>query len=326
MARRSISNRKAGAEARVYKASDVHKRRIDRNARPEAKRKPAPEVPAEEEPQREPGRTQFMNFPEVLPETEPSQPAVEQTAGERSADAPAKKAEVDQAVDQDAKVKTGKVAQVPLKASSKGESASDAADEAVDDTQDAASKAPTVRRVRSKVASMQPSKLRIAIIIVAVVAVVTAVVAGAWYWNRVLRFDDHADLQGTWYIAGSTATVTIDENSIHLTDDTAYEYTIDEAEKTIDVSLGLMEGKSYYEFSDDRQSVVISENGGYGSAINSHDLPVGDGIIALSREPSTLAVICKQVGDFVAPQMEAAEEQARIAAEEAEEEEDEEVY
>lgn len=92
----------------------------------------------------------------------------------------------------------------------------------------------------------------------AVVALVVIVVA-AFSWDRWLRYDDAADLQGQWRIADTTGLVTIDEGSIHLTEKEAYAYTVDAGAKTLTFTFGDLSGQARYRFSADRTQVAIQD-------------------------------------------------------------------
>lgn len=62
---------------------------------------------------------------------------------------------------------------------------------------------------------------------------------------------------------GSTATVVIDGESIHLTDDVAYPYALDTGAKTIEYAFGNAAGSGRYRFSLDRSQLVIMDGAGY---------------------------------------------------------------
>ena len=92
----------------------------------------------------------------------------------------------------------------------------------------------------------------------AVLAIVVTVVA-VFSWGRWARYDDAADFQGMWYANGTTSIVTVDGEKIHLTDDVAYNYTLDTGAKTITFTFGQMEGHGRYRFSVDRSELVITD-------------------------------------------------------------------
>lgn len=107
----------------------------------------------------------------------------------------------------------------------------------------------------------QPKKrrwLRVAAILL-VVAIVA--ILAAFSWDRWFRFDDAADVQGSWQASGQAAVVVIDGEQMHLTDEVAYEYALDTGAKTIEFSFGKLTGSGTYRFSGDRQTLTIVEGG-----------------------------------------------------------------
>ena len=146
---------------------------------------------------------------------------------------------------------------------------------------------------------------------IAIIAVAALIVIGvaAFAFNRWGRFDDRADIQGTWYVLGTEVPVTIDGDVIRFNEDVAYQYEIDPREKTIKYTFGPMEGQGRYWFSADRKYLVITDGDGYTATSTTVDdlihafldfstatgggvveLPRGEGIIAFSRTPEPLAV------------------------------------
>lgn len=98
----------------------------------------------------------------------------------------------------------------------------------------------------------------LALLIVA--AVVAICVAFAYFrWNA---YDDATDIRGTWVVEGADGSATpivISEDSIRLTDDVAYSYTIDPDTKTLRFSFGNMSGSAKYRFSLDRDQLMIED-------------------------------------------------------------------
>lgn len=199
------------------------------------------------------------------------------------------------------------------------------------DDEDLSEARPQARRKLSR-------KARVAIIIGAIVLVAGIVVAALFVWNRWYRFDDHADMQGEWYVVGTTVPVTIDETSIHLTGDVTYNYEINAHDKTISYSFGTMKGQGRYWFSDDRKYLVITDGDEFTGSSTAIDdllhafkdltgkvsgseakLPEGEGIIAFSRAPDAdaLARQKKEAADKAAAEAAARQEAERRAAEEA---------
>lgn len=164
------------------------------------------------------------------------------------------------------------------------------------DSQDAAPVAPRRRR-----------RIRTWHVVAVVVALVlAALVAGAalFMWDRWYRYDDGADIQGTWYVVGTDTPIAVTGDSIEFTPDTTYSYTLDPAAKSLSFSLGNLDGQAHYAFAEDRSVLVIFDGEGYTrwgtagddlmrllmdvSAVSAGQavyLPEGDGIIALSRTP-----------------------------------------
>ncbi len=96
--------------------------------------------------------------------------------------------------------------------------------------------------------------------IVSVVLVALAVATSVLAWNQWLRYDDAADIQGTWRVEGSTATFTVTSSDIQLTSDVSYPYTLDTFAKTISFSFGNYEGGGSYVFSPERDVLTITES------------------------------------------------------------------
>ena len=153
---------------------------------------------------------------------------------------------------------------------------------------------------------------RTVVAVTAVIAVIIVAAIAIFAWNRWGRYDDRVDVQGQWYVVGTTTPVQIDETTIKLTDDVSYEYAIDQNEKTIKYRFGTMEGQGRYWFSDNRQYLVIADGKDYTGANTTVEdlvrqfteltatvtgqeikLPEGDGIIALSREADPKAQAAK---------------------------------
>ena len=150
-----------------------------------------------------------------------------------------------------------------------------------------------------KLPRLQPKTIALAaVMIVAVLAI------SVFVFNRWGRYDDHADLQGTWYVLGTEVPIEIDAETIKFNDEVSYHYEIDAREKTIAYTFGPMSGQGRYWFSDDRKHLVITDGDGYTAANTTVDdlvhafldfstatgggiveLPQGEGIIAFSREP-----------------------------------------
>lgn len=95
---------------------------------------------------------------------------------------------------------------------------------------------------------------------VSLVIITTLVIGiGLMAWNQWFRYDDTADIQGTWTIDGSSETITITDSEMIMTDDVSYTYSLDTFEKTITFSFEQYSGEGSYAFSFDRTTFVITE-------------------------------------------------------------------
>ena len=91
------------------------------------------------------------------------------------------------------------------------------------------------------------------------IVAVLAIATGLLSWNQWLRYDDAADIQGTWVIDGSSATITVTDSEIKMSDDVSYSYSLDTFNKTISFSFGKYTGSGSYAFSPERDTFVITE-------------------------------------------------------------------
>ena len=366
MARNDDSQRSGNAPSRVYKASDVHKRRVDRKGRTKGEAK-APEpvdipAPSAEPPKpAEPAKSAVVITPEFGRRTQAQKEAddrwfaslAEQPTerisqiGERQPEAvepppeapiePAPAAVPDAPADAEGRMQAQPVEQTVQQAADQPESQpedqpAEQPDGQVPEPQGDQVEGRPARPPREPAPKPPMSlKRRIAIVIGAVLFV-ALIAAGLFYtWNRWYRFDDHADLQGQWYVVGTTVPVEIDATSIHLTNDVVYQYELNTQDKTIRYTFGPMNGQGRYWFSDDRQYLVITDGDQFtstGTAVDDllrqfrelidtaqgHEtaLPAGEGIIAFSREPDAKALE-KERADAEAKKK--AEEEARKAEE-----------
>lgn len=89
-------------------------------------------------------------------------------------------------------------------------------------------------------------------------------------WDRWLRYDDASSIQSQWVVEGGTGTVTIDGESIHLTDADAYSYEMDTFAKTLVFSFGDLSGSARYRFSADHTRLAL-QDGEYGPVGNFFD-------------------------------------------------------
>lgn len=96
-------------------------------------------------------------------------------------------------------------------------------------------------------------------IVLAVLAAILLVATSVLAWNQWLRFDDKADIQGTWYVDGTDSSITITDTQIVLTDSVSYDYTIDTFNKTITFRFSHLQGTGTYAFSPERDALIITE-------------------------------------------------------------------
>lgn len=87
-------------------------------------------------------------------------------------------------------------------------------------------------------------------------ALVVGAVAG-FAWLRWFSVDDAADIQGTWYLAGTATPIEITEDRIVLTDDVSYRYALNPGDKTIAFTFTNLAGSGCYRFSLDRQELAL---------------------------------------------------------------------
>lgn len=103
---------------------------------------------------------------------------------------------------------------------------------------------------------------RKALIIILIIVAVVAVVGGLFAWQRWFRYDDAADIQGTWQLnANKKQAVVIDDTHIDLIKGLAYTYTLNTTDKTISFTFNGETGTGSYHFNDDRTVLVINESG-----------------------------------------------------------------
>lgn len=115
------------------------------------------------------------------------------------------------------------------------------------DKKTSAVKRPSATKAKSK-------KLTIVLAIL-----MTFVVLGscAFSWYRWLYGNDALNMQGTWYVNGSDAAITITEDEIILAENVTYTYTIDPVNKSIEFFFGDLSGCGHYRFSLDRGELAI---------------------------------------------------------------------
>ena len=119
------------------------------------------------------------------------------------------------------------------------------------------------RQQRAEAKQRKPRKLHWPLIVVSSVLLVVLLAVGAFSWDRWLRYDDALEFQGEWQTHGTTAIVVIDGETIKLTEDVGWTYSLDTGAKTIAFTFGNMEGSGRYRFSLDRSQLVITDGEGY---------------------------------------------------------------
>lgn len=134
------------------------------------------------------------------------------------------------------------------------------------DASDAKSPGADRRRPSSKrktEASKRKKSLagRIAGGVIGALAVVIIVCFAFFSWGRWFASDDRADLEGTWYVVGTTTPITITSDAIVLSEDASYAYTVDPFAKSLSYTFGNLSGSGRYRFSQDRQTLAIIEGG-----------------------------------------------------------------
>lgn len=187
-------------------------------------------------------------------------------------------------------------------------------------------------------------RIRAKHVIVALAVILVIAVVGlcsAFAWDRWGRYDDHADMQGQWYVAGTTVPVEVGERVIELTEDVSYEYELDDHAKTLEYTFGPMSGGGRYWFSADRRFLAITDGEGYtgvrtvledlahlctdiveGGGPCGTRLPEGEGVIVFCREPGQLAQLVEDAAARVKARavQEKRREQQELARKQAAEE------
>ena len=97
------------------------------------------------------------------------------------------------------------------------------------------------------------------IIVALAIVVLLAIGTGLLAWNQWFRYDDTADIQGTWVIDGTSDTITITDTDMVMTDEVSYSYSLDTFQKTITFSFKQYSGSGSYAFSPERTTLVITE-------------------------------------------------------------------
>ncbi len=104
-----------------------------------------------------------------------------------------------------------------------------------------------------------PARIALSVAIGVFAAFVVACVALAV--DRWWVHDDAQDIQGTWYIYDTEVAIPIGPDTIGISEDAVYEYTIDTQAKTVTYRIGNLTGTSHYRFSSDRSQIALIEDG-----------------------------------------------------------------
>ena len=164
----------------------------------------------------------------------------------------------------------------------------------------------------------KPHAGKVIVGIVVLLVIVAVGVAGYFAWDRWGRYDDRADVQGDWYVEGTAAPVSIDAGAIHLAQNVAYKYELDDREKTLTYTFGNWEGAGRYRFSADRKHLMLVDGEFDGKDTTVDDIlhsfqdvasrvtgsgvefPEGEGIIVLNRNPNPVALVARQMSEQIA--------------------------
>lgn len=104
-----------------------------------------------------------------------------------------------------------------------------------------------------------PARIALSVAIGVFAAFVVACVALAV--DRWWVHDDAQDIQGTWYIYDTEVAIPVGPDTIGISEDAVYEYTIDTQAKTVTYRIGNLTGTSHYRFSSDRSQIALIEDG-----------------------------------------------------------------
>ena len=104
-----------------------------------------------------------------------------------------------------------------------------------------------------------PARIALSVAIGVFAAFIVACIALAV--DRWWVHDDAQDIQGTWYIYDTEVAIPIGPDTIGISEDAVYEYTIDTQAKTVTYRIGNLTGTSHYRFSSDRSQIALIEDG-----------------------------------------------------------------
>lgn len=128
-----------------------------------------------------------------------------------------------------------------------------------DDTGAAPAKTATPSRLASLEAPAFLSRIKWGRILVALVLAFILLAVGLFAWNRWYRFNDAADIIGTWRDVNSGSVMEVSETHLKLAKDAVYAYELDTFNKQITYTFSDAKGFSSYRFSEDRQQLVLED-------------------------------------------------------------------
>ena len=98
---------------------------------------------------------------------------------------------------------------------------------------------------------------RVIFAIISFVLILALVAVGLFCWQKWMRYDDTADIQGVWKVKSTGDTIVFDARKLKLTKGISYEYRLDTTQKTIAFNFGDLEGGGHYYFDANRDVLVI---------------------------------------------------------------------
>ena len=249
------------APVRVYKPSDVHKRRIDKAERRSMLKK-------EHEAAREQVEKEDREEAEIIRRFEVIHGGRDEQAGQgNQADSGENLSEnLGDASDAGAgaagvAAPAGVAASAASAASAEHAGVAGGAEPAEPAESADAPEEPEAPEQQGELPQKRRRRKRTALIVAAAVISVVVIALGLFSWNRWLRFDDARDIQGEWFAAygGRRAPITIDGDSIVFNPETTWHYTLDTTAKTITFTFGSQTGGGRYWFVGDHEHLIIED-------------------------------------------------------------------
>lgn len=93
--------------------------------------------------------------------------------------------------------------------------------------------------------------------VISLVMILALVAVGLFCWQKWMRYDDAADIQGVWKVRSTGDTIVFDAHKLKLTKGIAYDYRLDTDQKTVAYSFGDLAGGGHYYFDTERNVLVI---------------------------------------------------------------------